>query len=67
MTQHDHWRTSPYANEFLPEEIERLERGTMELCEECLWPRPVEGSCGNYQTVRVDQDRDGLDDLPDLA
>ena len=67
MTQHDHWRTSPYANEFLPEEIDRLERGTMDLCEECLWPRPVAGSCGNCRTHRVDRDPDDRDDLPDLA
>ena len=67
MTQRDSWRSSPHANEFLPEEIERLERGTMQLCEECLWPRPVDGSCSNCQTDRVDQDRDGLDDFPDLA
>ena len=67
MTQHDHWKSSPYASEFLPEEIERLERGTMELCDVCLWPRPVEGRCGNCQTDRVDPNRDSLDDLPDIA
>ncbi len=66
MTQHDDWRTSPYASEFLPDEIDGLERGTMQLCEECLWPRPVNGSCGNCRTCRVDHAGDGLDDFADL-
>ncbi len=42
-TQRDSWRSSPHANEFLPEEIERLERGTMQLCEECLDRVPSRG------------------------
>ena len=67
MTQHDRWRTSPHANEFLPDEIDRLDAGTMELCDACQWPRPVAGACRNCQTYRANQDRDGLDELPDLA
>ena len=66
MTRHDHWKTSPHANEFPPDEIDGLERGTMQVCEEFRWPRPVNGSRGNCRTCRVDRARDGLDDFPDL-
>lgn len=60
------WQSSPYASEFLPEEIHRLERGTMTLCEECLWPRSLDAACDKCATDNVDRDREGLADLADL-
>ena len=66
MTRHDAWKTSPHASEFLPDEIDGLERGTMQLCDKCQWPRPVNGSCRNCRTCRVDRRRDGPDDFVDL-
>ena len=59
------WKSSPNAPEFLPEEIERLQAGAMVLCDECLWPRPVDAACANCATYNVDQDRD--DDAVPLA
>ncbi len=60
------WKTSPNAAEFLPEEIEQLQLGTMALCEECLWPRPVDTMCPRCATYDADQDRNPFDsDSPD--
>ena len=39
------WTQSPFASEFLPEEIDRLQAGTMILCERCQWPHPTNLHC----------------------
>lgn len=61
------WRTSPYASEFQPDEIDRLEDGSMVLCEECHWPRPAHDACNRCATYNVDQDRDGIGEFTDLT
>lgn len=61
MTQREEWKSSPHAYEFLPREIERLEDGSMELCEACRWPRPIGAPCGHCGTRGAGRDSGGPD------
>lgn len=58
MTATGNWNSSPYASEFLPEEIDRLEAGTMVVCAACFWPRPTGAACDKCAARDADRDRD---------
>lgn len=57
MTQNSNWKSSPHALEFLPDEIERLEAGTMTICADCLWPRLHQEPCDHGEKCKFNQDR----------
>lgn len=65
MTETGNWDSSPYALEFLPEEIDRLEAGTMVVCAECFWPRPADAACDKCAARNADRDRGGPGDRAD--
>ena len=65
MTATANCNSSPYASEFLPEEIHRLEAGTMVVCAACFWPRPTDAACDKCAAHNADRDRDGPGDRAD--
>lgn len=62
MTATGNWNESPYAAEFLPEEIHRLETGTMVVCAACFWPRPADAACDKCAGRDADRGRGGPGD-----